>query len=115
MTEHTVRSMARELAGIFYEEPQRTPGFRATFPTFKDYLRGHWHLPDGSIKQDTPGWQHHVDLARKMLTAMLRQPESRVSAVMKDRIYNALREDFESSHRTRNPKARKPTQVRLDA
>ena len=49
MTERTIRSMAKELAGIFYEE-NRSEGFRKTFPTLRAYMRGQWHQPDGSIK-----------------------------------------------------------------
>ena len=90
MTERTIKEMAKELAGVFYEDSARTPGFRRAFPTFKAYMRGQWHQPDGTIKIDKPGWLYHKDLARKMLTMMLGQPDSRVSPVMKERIYDAL-------------------------
>jgi hypothetical protein len=92
MTEMTVRTMAKELAGKFYED-NRTPGFRKAFPTFKHYMRGQWVQANGSIKAYRPGWLHHVELARKVLAAMLGQPDAKVSPVMKDRIFNALIED----------------------
>ncbi len=92
--EHTVRNMAKELAGKFYED-NRSAGFRKAFPTFKHYMRGQWCLPDGSMKAYRPGWLHHVELARKVLAAMLGKPDAVVSPVMKDRIFNALIEDRE--------------------
>ena len=96
MTERTVRMMAKEIAGIFYEE-NRSIGFRNTFPTLKSYLRGQWHQSDGDIVLNKPGWMYHVDLARKMLGSMLSQPDTRVSAVMKERIYDALLEEHTKS------------------
>ena len=94
MTERTIKEMAKELAGVFYEDSARTPGFRRAFPTLKSYMRGIWHQPDGTIKIDKPGWLSHKDLARKMLTMMLGQPDSRVSPVMKERIYDSLIADY---------------------
>lgn len=91
--ERTVRSMAKELAGIFYEEPQRSVGFRRAFPTFKHYMRGQWVQADGSIKAYRPGWLHHVALARKILAIMLGKPDTVVSPAMKNRIFDALIED----------------------
>jgi hypothetical protein len=84
--------MAKELAGTFYED-NRSPTFRAAFPTFKHYMRGQWVQPDGSIKAYRPGWLHHVELARKLMAAMLGKPETVVTPVMKERIFNALIED----------------------
>lgn len=100
--ERTVRSMAKELAGVFYEEPRRSPGFRRAFPTFKDYLKGHWHQPDGRIKLFTPGWHHHVALARKALTLMLGQPDSVVSPVIKERVFDSLIEDRKRTYQAGN-------------
>jgi len=96
MTVRTVKEMAKELAGIFYED-NRTAGFRAAFPTYKAYLLGRWHQLDGSVKQTTAGWVHHVVLARKLLANMLSKPEGVVSQHMKDQIYNALLKDREQS------------------
>lgn len=94
MTEHTVRNMAKELAGKFYES-NRSKGFRGAFPSFKHYMRGQWVQADGSIKNYRPGWLHHVALARKCLAAMLGKPEAVVSEAMKQRIHAALIEDRE--------------------
>lgn len=96
MTERTIKQMAKELAGQFYEG-NRTPGFRATFPTLQAYMRGHWHNADGTVTYTTAGWHHHVVLARKLLTLMLGQPDARVSPHMKESIYDALLEDHAKS------------------
>jgi hypothetical protein len=92
MTERTIRAMAKELAGIFYED-NRSPRFRKAFPTLKDYMRGLWHQPDGDILIKEPGWTHHIELARKLLTNMLGRPDGEVSTLMKERIYEALIEE----------------------
>lgn len=88
MTEQTIRNMAKELAGKFYED-NRTPAFRATFPSLRAYLRGQWHK-DGQVFITKPGWLYHVDLAIKCLATMLRQSDAEVSPVMKERIAAAL-------------------------
>ena len=90
MTERTIRSLAKELAGIFYEN-ERSKKFRNTFPTLKSYMRGQWHHPSGEIKIDKPGWMYHLDMARKILLAML--SDNRVSETMKERIYDAWIEE----------------------
>ena len=95
MTERTIRSMAKELAGIFYED-NRSPAFRRTFPTLKAYMRGQWHQ-NGDVVINKPGWMYHIDLARKVLVQMLSQSDEKVSAVMKDRIYDALIEEHEKA------------------
>lgn len=99
MTERTVRSMAKELAGKFYEG-NRTPGFRKAFPTFRHYMRGQWVQPDGSIKIYRPGWLHHVVLARQMLTLMLGRKD--IHENVKERIYDALLEDRNRTIKGRN-------------
>lgn len=88
MTERTIRSLAKELAGAFYEDSQRSVTFRQAFPTRKDYIRGLWHQPNGEILIKEPGWTHHIDLARKMLGTMLGRND--VSPIMKERIFDAL-------------------------
>ena len=95
MTERTIRSMAKELAGIFYED-NRSPAFRRTFPTLKAYMRGQWHQ-NGDIVINKPGWMYHVDLARKVLVQMLSQSDEKVSGIMKERIYEALIEEHEKA------------------
>lgn len=91
MTEQTVRSVAKEIAGAFYEESLRTPGFRQAFPTLQHYMRGQWVQPDGSIKLYRPGWLHFVDTARKRMAQML--SERGTSEYLKYRIFDALIED----------------------
>jgi hypothetical protein len=97
----TIRMMAKELAGTFYEG-NRSPGFRRAFPTFKAYMRGQWHEADGSIKLYKPGWLFHVELARKVLASML--GDNRVHSNLKDPIYEAL---IEHSARASRPGAKK--------
>lgn len=89
--EQTVRSVAKEFAGAFYEESQRTPGFRQAFPTFQAFMRGQWHQPDGSIKLYRPGWLHFVVPARKRMAQLI--GEKGTNDYMKYRIYDALIED----------------------
>ena len=92
MTERTIRIMAKELAGAFYED-NRSEKFRKTFPTLKSYMRGQWHQSNGDIVLNKPGWMYHVDLARKLLARMLSEPDTRVSPNVKERIYEALLEE----------------------
>lgn len=101
----TIRHMAKELAGKFYED-NRSEGFRKAFPTFKAYMRGQWHQPDGSIKAYRPGWLHHVNLARQVLSRML--GDERVHSNLKWPIYEAILEYNERAHR---PSAKKLHQV----
>ena len=100
MTERTIRSMAKELAGKFYDD-NRSPAFRRTFPTLKSYMRGQWHV-NGDIVINKPGWMYHVDLAKKVLGTML--SDGRVSAVMKERIYDALVDEHERALKTKTVK-----------
>lgn len=93
-TNQTIRSMAKELAGVFYEG-NRSPGFRKAFPTFKAYMRGQWHKPDGSITAYRPGWLHHVNLARQVLASML--GNMNVHDNLKQAIYQAIIDDRERS------------------
>jgi len=106
MTERTIRMMAKELAGVFYED-NRSIKFRRTFPTLKAYMRGQWHQPDGQIIINKPGWMYHIDMARKLLGGMLSQPDAKVSPLMKERIYEAL---LEEHSRATDPQAKKVLQ-----
>lgn len=108
MTNQTIRMLAKELAGKFYEG-NRSPKFRAAFPTYKNYIRGQWHQPDGSIKAYRPGWLHHVELARKMLASMLGRKD--VHEHLKEAIFKAIIDDRERSQR---PGARKLHQAGLE-
>lgn len=96
MTEQTIRVMAKELAGKFYED-NRTTGFRRAFPTLKAYMRGQWYQPNGDVKIDKPGWVHHIALAKKILTTMLSQSDAVVSPHVKERIYDALLDEHSRS------------------
>lgn len=104
MTERTIKEMARELAGAFYED-NRSVAFRRTFPTLKAYMRGQWHQMDGSIVINKPGWMYHIDLARKLLANMLSRRE--IAEPMKERIYKALLDEHE---RATSSSAKKVTQ-----
>ena len=106
MTERTISSMAKELAAAFYED-NRSLAFRVTFPTLKAYMRGQWHQSDGQIIINKPGWMYHIDLARKLMGALLSQPDSKVSPIMKERIYEAL---LEEHSRAMAPQAKKVLQ-----
>src|ERR1035437_6098434 len=106
MTERTIRMMAKELAGTFYED-NRSIEFRRAFPTLKAYIRGQWHQQDGDIVINKPGWMYHIDLARKLMGWMLSQPDSKVSPIMKERIYEAL---LEEHSRATAPQAKKVLQ-----
>ena len=106
MTERTIRTMAKEIAGVFYED-NRSLKFRRTFPTLKSYMRGQWHQPNGDIVLNKPGWMYHVELARKILGSMLSQPDTRVSPIMKERIYEALLEEHTKAN---SPQAKKVLQ-----
>lgn len=103
MVERTLRSVAKELAGVFYEDAgrdmfgvaradrERSAKFRKAYPTLRHYMRGTQVLPDGRIKQDTiPGWYYFIDPARKRLTQMLGDPAHKH---LHDGIYKALCED----------------------
>lgn len=108
MTERTIRSVAKEFAGAFYER-NRSPAFRIAFPTVRDYIRGHMHLSDGTIKQYTPGWFYFVEVAKKALVEMLKRND--VHENIKEGISKALIEDFVVAT---TPKAKSVFQVTDD-
>ncbi len=111
MTERTIRSMAKELAGTFYEQKrsdrfrskdsltrvktiERQPDgrlaevvkvmpFHEVFPTAKKFAEAHW-----------PFW---VEPAKRCLIAMLAMSDARVSPYMKQCIYDALIEENEKA------------------
>ena len=92
MQDRTVRAMAEELAGIFYEQNVRTPRFRLAFPTFRHYQKGLKVNTDGSITAYRPGYQHHMEQARQMLALML-SPNSKVHPNLKEKIYEGMLAD----------------------
>lgn len=120
MTERTVRTLAKQLAGIFYEEaggdlfgtaPEdraRSARFRQTFPTLRHYQTGLQVLPDGRVKQGEPGWHYHITLARARMVQMLQNPMTRDG--VKDGIYKSLVEEHVKST---SPQAQELLQRRL--
>lgn len=103
MTERTIRSIAKKLAGVFYEQAggdlfgtapedrERSKRFRQTYPTLKDFMRGIQHKPDGSKNIDKPGWLFFVHMARIRAVNMLSDPT--ISDNLKDGIMVALIEE----------------------
>ena len=109
MTERTIRTLAKELAGQFYEQ-NRSPAFRVAFPTVRAYIRGQWHGADGSIiRIDKPGWLYFVSLARKLMVEMLKRKD--VHENVKKGIYDAL---LEENIKATSPKARDLFQKQMD-
>jgi hypothetical protein len=96
MVEQTVRSVAKEIGSAFYEESQRSPGFRQAFPTLQAFMRGQWYQPDGSIKLYRPGWMHFVDTARKRIAQMI--GSNGTNEYLKYRMYDALIEDRQRTY-----------------
>ncbi len=119
MTERTIRSVAKELAGVFYEQAggdlfgtapedrERSKRFRETYPTWRHYRDGIQVLPDGRTKTDRPGWTYFVTLARARLVQMLQDPTKKH---LHDSIYKALLEEHEKST---SPMAQEVLQRRL--
>lgn len=119
MTERTIRMLAKELAGIFYEEaggdlfgiaPEdraRSKRFRETYPTCRHYKIGLQVLPDGRTRQGEPGWHYHITHARARMVQML---QDLTKKNLHDAIYNALLEEHEKST---SPRAQGLLQRRL--
>lgn len=93
--ERTLRSMAKEYAGAFYAMNERSPKFRAAYPSVRAYLRGRQLLPNGKVQLERPNWLHFVQLARQSMVHMLGLPDGQVSPAMKAAIFEALVEDRE--------------------
>lgn len=120
MTERTIRTLAKQLAGIFYEQAggdlfgtapedrERSKRFRQTYPTWKHYKNGVQVMPDGSTRQDQPGWLYFVTLARARMVQILQDPTKKN---LHDAIYKALLEEHEKST---SPRAQEILQRRLN-
>lgn len=120
MTERTIRNVARELAGAFYEQSagdlfgtapedrERSRRFRETYPTWEHYKTGVQVLPNGRTRQDQAGWIYFISLARARMVQMLSQPG--ISQSVKDGIYKALLEEHDKST---SPAAQEVLQRRL--
>ena len=87
MTERTVRSLAKEFAGKFYEESQRSLRFRRTWPDQRDYV--------------SKNWPHFVDISVQTLGAMLHRAD--VPDHRKHEIYEALVEQANKEAAADNP------------
>lgn len=119
MTERTIRTLAKEFAGVFYEQAggdlfgttledrERSRRFRQTYPTWNHYKRGIQVLPDGSTKQDQPGWVYFISVARARMVQMLQDPTKKN---LHDAIYKALLEEHAKST---SPRAQEILQRRL--
>jgi hypothetical protein len=121
MTERTIRTLAKELASVFYEQAggdlfgtapddrERSKRFRETYPTREHYLKGYQVMTNGKIKIDQPGWVYFISLARARMVQMLSQPGT--SHAIKDGIYKAL---LEEHHKSTSPAAQEVLQRRLN-
>ena len=83
MTERTIRMLAKQIAGEFYENPRRSKRFRYLHPNQYAYVNKYW--------------PHFYDLARRMLANMLNLPG--VPDHLKESITDALVEDNAKRHR----------------
>lgn len=123
MTERTIRTLAKELASIFYteaggdmfgkalEDQQRSERFRETYPTLEHFLKGYQVVgKDGRIKLDQPGWKFFITLARARMVQMLQQ--NGISQSAKEGIYKALLEEHQKST---SPRAQELLQRRLQS
>lgn len=122
MTERTIRTLAKELASVFYteaggdmfgkalEDQQRSKRFRETYLTLEHFLKGYQVGKDGRIKQDQPGWKYFITLARARMVQML-QDKSQSQSV-KEGIYKALLEEHQKST---SPRAQELLQRRLQS
>lgn len=122
MTERTIRTLAKELASVFYteaggdmfgkamEDRQRSKRFRETYPTLEHFLKGYQVGGGGWIKQDQPGWKYFITLARARMVQMLQENGHSQSA--KEGIYKALLEEHQKST---SPRAQELLQRRLQS
>lgn len=95
MTTQLVRTQAKEIAGQFYEQEQRSLRFRAQWPDARAYVAANW--------------VHFVDLARGSLAALLARPD--YPEHLKEAITRDLLEEHE---RQQSPHARTVMQATLD-
>lgn len=120
MTERTIRHLAKQLAGAFYEQSagdmfgtapedrERSARFRATFPTYEHYKKGYQVQTNGKIKQGEPGWVFFVTLARARLVQMLGDSTKKN---LHEAIYKSLLEEHQKST---SPLAQEVLQRRLN-
>lgn len=94
MTSQLIRMQAKEIAGIFYEESQRSLRFRQENPDQDAYVAANW--------------PHFVDIGISNLTRVLQ--DQTTPQHQKDVIYEELCEHWERSQR---PSAREVLQATL--
>lgn len=113
MTERTIRSLAKELAGTWYEKNERSDAFRNGTQTVPVVRAMRVKVGNITVLKDVefrvpfcvafPNadayveayWPHWVEFAREKLSEMLGMSDSKVSAVRKEQIFAALIEDRE--------------------
>lgn len=113
MTEHTIRAMAKEFAGAWYERNERTREFRAGLMKTKCFKTMRVTVGKITVLKEVEfevpfrvafpnvkayvasAWPHWVDYAREKLTEMLTMSDERVPARRKEQIFDALIEDRE--------------------
>lgn len=95
MTVMLIRKTAKDIAGQFYEQEQRSLRFRRQWPRVEDYV--------------TQNWMHFVDLARGSLAALLAKPD--YPEHLKEAIMRDLLEDHE---RQQSPHAQTVMQATLE-
>lgn len=95
MTSQLIRMQAKEIAGIFYDENQRSLRFRIENPDQDAYVAANW--------------PHFVDVGIAALTMTLR--DASTPQHQKDVIYEELCEHWERSQR---PSAREVLQATLE-
>lgn len=113
MTEQTIRAMAKEFAGSYYESVHRTKDFREGTMLTKAVKAMHVKIGGVTVVKEVEfnipfrvafpnvkayvksAWPHWVEHAREKLSEMLGMPDERVSPLMKERIFAAILEDRE--------------------
>lgn len=109
MTVQLIRQTAKEFAGAFYEQKERTDAFRRAYPTLRHFMRGTAIARDGTVRPQEPGWYHFVDAAKHQLTKLLADPNTHEH--LKQPIYEAL---IENAKRGSKPGAKRVLQTDLE-
>lgn len=113
MTEQTIRAMAKEFAGAYYERSERTKEFRDGRMKTKCFKAMRVMVGNVVVLKEVEfmvpfrvafpdakayvasAWPHWVDYAREKLSEMLAMSDERVSPRRKEQIFDALLEDRE--------------------
>jgi hypothetical protein len=96
MTVRLIRMMAKEFAGQYYEQEQRSLRFRRTWPAQDVYV--------------ARNWSHFYKIAREAVAALLHRPG--YPEHLKEAIYRDLLEEQERQHGA--PNALTPIQADFD-